>query len=76
VANLKKYATQMGLDTASFSTCLDSGRSAAKLRTDLEEGKTYRIQGVPAVVINNKLAAEGLASVGVYQSIIDAELNK
>jgi predicted DsbA family dithiol-disulfide isomerase len=64
------------LDATSFTACLDSGRSSVNLQADLEEGKKYRLQGVPAVVINGKVAAEGLAPLAVYQQILDAELSK
>ena len=35
---LKRRAADMKLDTAAFNTCLDSGRRAAEVTKDIDEG--------------------------------------
>ncbi|MCL4533605.1 MAG: DsbA family protein [Bacteroidetes bacterium] len=74
-ANLLKYAGQVGLDGQAFAACLDSGKTAAKVNADMEEGKKLGFKGVPTLVINGRVT-EGLAPLDVYKRIIDEELQK
>lgn len=50
--SLKKFATQVGLDRARFDADLASGKFAADIRRDIEEGETYGIEGTPTIFIN------------------------
>lgn len=50
--SLKKFATQVGLDRAKFDADLASGKFAADIRRDLEEGETYGIEGTPTIFVN------------------------
>lgn len=43
----KKYATDLGLSTEQFNSCLDSGKEAANLKTDMEDAKSYGVSGTP-----------------------------
>jgi len=54
IANLKSYATQLGLNTAQFNTCLDSGASKDKVARDLEAATTAGGTGTPYFIIYNK----------------------
>jgi protein-disulfide isomerase len=45
------YAKTLGLDAAAFQSCLDSGKQAARIRTDLEEAGRLGLNGTPAFVI-------------------------
>ncbi len=74
-ANLIKYATQVGIDTQAFSSCLDSGRATAQVRADIDEGRRLGVKAVPTMAINGQ-TIEGLGPVEVYKARIDAELNK
>jgi len=38
----------MGLDQSKFQECLDSGRAAAKVKSDLEEGRELKVPGTPS----------------------------
>lgn len=62
--SLKKFATQAGLDRARFDADLASGKFAADLRRDIEEGEQYGIEGTPTIFINGvvltTLSADGL----------------
>jgi protein-disulfide isomerase len=64
VPSLKKYAADLGLDTARFNAALDSGQYAAEVEHDLEDGQQYGITGTPTIFINGvqlrDLTAEGL----------------
>ncbi len=52
VPSLKKYAADLGLDTARFNAALDSGQYAAEVEHDVEDGQDYGITGTPTVFIN------------------------
>jgi len=54
VANLKQYATQVGLDRAKFDQALDSGKFADKVQRDLREGDKLGVSSTPTVFINGK----------------------
>ncbi|HEX6186867.1 MAG TPA: thioredoxin domain-containing protein [Pyrinomonadaceae bacterium] len=62
--SLKKFATQAGLDRARFDADLASGKFAAEIRRDIEEGEQYGIEGTPTIFINGvvltTLSADGL----------------
>lgn len=50
--SLKKFATQVGLDRKRFDADLDSGKFAADIRRDIEEGEIYGIEMTPTIFIN------------------------
>ena len=64
IESLKKFATQVGLDRARFDADLASGKFAADIRRDIEEGELYGIEGTPTIFINGvvltTLSADGL----------------
>ena len=51
VAVFKGYAAELGLDTKTFDACLDSGRFAAAVQADLDEGLKLGVNGTPAFFI-------------------------
>lgn len=62
--SLKRYAADLGLNTARFNAALDSGEYAAEVEHDLEDGAQYGVDATPAIFINGVRArdvtAEGL----------------
>lgn len=52
VPSLKKYASDLGLDRARFDADLDSGKYAAEVSHDVEEGKAYGVNATPTIFIN------------------------
>ena len=54
VADLKRHAGELGLDQASFDTCLDSGRFAAAVSGDLRLGQGVGVSSTPTVFINGR----------------------
>jgi len=81
-ANLKKFAGTLGLNVDEFSQCLDSEKYAGEVAKDVSDGSSYGVNGTPATFINGRLVATsdgrsvGAAPFSVFQSIIEAELNK
>jgi|SaaInlStandDraft_4_1057021.scaffolds.fasta_scaffold16076_2 protein-disulfide isomerase len=73
VENLKGYAKDLGLDTAEFNDCLDSGKFADEVEADLLDGQAYGVSGTPAFFINGKLIS-GALPFAAFKAEIDAAL--
>jgi len=48
---LKGYGLELGLDAAAFDACLDSGRWAETVQSDLSEGVALGVRGTPTFFI-------------------------
>ena len=79
VDKYKKYASNMGIDTASFNTCLDSGKYAQATQDDLKYGSSKGVRGTPAFFIGNDengyVLLSGALPFASFQQVIEAELN-
>ncbi len=73
IADLKKYAADLGLDTAKFNSCLDGGQKAAKVQADTAEGAANGVSGTPTFFINGQ-AVVGAQPYSAFQQAIDAKL--
>ena len=49
-ADLRKYAVEVGLDTAAFDECVRTRRHQAAVEADVQEAKKLGITGTPAFV--------------------------
>jgi protein-disulfide isomerase len=72
---LKENAKRLGLDTAIFDECLDSGKSEQAIQVDARAAEALGITGTPASFINGRLV-NGTASVDQLSRIIDDELRR
>ncbi len=75
VSNLKNYAAQIGLDQKKFDTCLDSGKFAARVQRDIQEGASYGVSGTPSFFING-IPLSGARPFSAFSKIIDEELSR
>ncbi|MGD8895117.1 MAG: thioredoxin domain-containing protein [Acidobacteriota bacterium] len=75
VPDLKQHAGALGLDTAAFAQCLDSGRHAALVKSDTEAGERLGVTGTPAFFINGR-AILGAQSFEAFAQVIDDELKR
>ncbi len=75
VPALKQYAKDLGLNSAEFDTCLDSGQMAEEVQKDLADGKIAGITGTPGFFINGQLIS-GAQPFSAFEQIIEAELAK
>jgi len=73
VSQLKEYAAQVGLDSATFNQCLDSGQNRAKVQQNLDEARSLGLPGTPSFLVNGKKLI-GPPSFEVLKSTIDAIL--
>lgn len=73
VDNLKAWARELGMDGAKFDDCLDSGRTAAAVQAELQEGQQQGIRGTPGFLINGQLVS-GAQPFTAFQQVIEAKL--
>ncbi len=73
VANLKKYAADIKLDSKKFDECLDSNKFAAEVNKDQQDGMKAGVSGTPAFFINGQMVT-GAQPPEAFKKIIEAEL--
>lgn len=73
VEDLKQYAVDLGLDTETFNTCLDSGEKESEVEKDFNDGLAEGVTGTPAFFINGQ-SLVGAQPYESFATIIDAEL--
>jgi protein-disulfide isomerase len=71
--DLKQNAADLGLDTAAFDQCLDSGRHGAEWRKDAADAERYGVSSTPAFFINGRLVV-GAQPYEAFARVIDEEL--
>lgn len=70
-SDLIRYATEIGLDSARFTSCIDSGRYRAEVQRDYDEGIAAGVRGTPTFFFNNKMA-EGAIPRESFDRLIQA----
>ena len=71
--NLKRFAAELGLDSAQFSECLDSGRYKSQVRDEFLEAQRRRINSTPSILVNGQLIQNG-SNYQVLQAAVEAAL--
>lgn len=71
--NLKKWAGEIGLNTAQFNNCLDSGKYADEVLKDLADGQAAGVTGTPATFVNGRLVS-GALPFAQFEAIIEEAL--
>jgi protein-disulfide isomerase len=74
-ADLKKYAEELQLDVAQFSTCLDSGKYAKEVDADMQDGQSAGVNSTPSFFINGQ-PLSGAASFERFQELVDEALEQ
>jgi protein-disulfide isomerase len=72
--SLKQYAEDIGLDTASFNDCLDSGEMASEVQQDFSDGQSYGVSGTPSFFINGVLIV-GAQPYDAFEQAIEQALS-
>jgi predicted DsbA family dithiol-disulfide isomerase len=75
VPDLKQRAVDLKLDTKAFNQCLDSGKYAAAIQADIQEGARNGVTGTPALFINGRLLS-GNQPYSEIKEVIDDELQR
>ncbi len=73
LANLKKMAKDLGMDTGRFNKCLDDGAMADKVAEQNKEGQDLGVSGTPSFFINGIMIV-GSQPKESFEKIVDAEL--
>lgn len=73
VSNLKEYASEVGLDTQAFNTCLDSNQHQATVQYDLDAARDLQLRGTPSFVVDGKVLT-GPPSYQMLESLIQTAL--
>ena len=55
---LEQYAADLGLDRATFNTCVESGRYDDWVRAETERGRAAGVTGTPTLLINGRRVAQ------------------
>jgi protein-disulfide isomerase len=78
LANLKKFAADLGLDTAAFNQCLDSQKYTDAIKADKSEGDEKGVSGTPTVFVNGRLAGKAgyMPRFEDITKLVDEELAK
>jgi protein-disulfide isomerase len=72
-AGLRRYAAQVGADTAAFGRCLDGDQTAPIVERDMREGTAYGVNGTPTFFINGR-PITGAQTLESFTLRIDAAL--
>lgn len=52
--DIKRWASEIGLDTGKFNGCFDSEKYASEVEKDYNDGVRYGVSGTPTVFVNGK----------------------
>ena len=70
--NLKRLASELGLDVDAFNECLDSGRFTSLVQSETSSARSMGVQSTPSFLINGKPLV-GAQPFEAFQQVIDAE---
>jgi protein-disulfide isomerase len=73
--SLKKYAADVGLDTAAFNACLDMAKYGARVEEQMAAGSRLGVSSTPSIFINGRMVT-GAQPYEVFTAIIDEELER
>lgn len=82
IDDLKKYAGDLGLNSGTFASCLDSGKFADKVKNSVTEGEKVGVRGTPASFVgrlSGNIAKQATSISGAqpfeaFKTAIDAAL--
>lgn len=75
LADLPKYAKEVGVNESQFKTCLNNGDMSAKVQTDLQEASQYGVQGTPTTFVNGEVV-EGAVPYEQLKAVVEQALAK
>lgn len=75
VPQLKAGAGKLGLDTAAFDKCLDSGEQAGAVKASEDEAVNLGLQGTPSFFLNGRFFS-GIMSYDQMRQVFEDELKR
>jgi protein-disulfide isomerase len=73
--DLKKHATELGLDPAAFNACLDTSKYGERVRDGVAQGQRLGVNSTPTIYINGRMLS-GAQPYETFVSVIDEELSR
>jgi protein-disulfide isomerase len=73
--DLKKHATDLGLDAAAFGACLDTSKYGERVRDGVAQGTRLGVNSTPTIYINGRMLS-GAQPYETFVSVIDEELSR
>lgn len=73
--DLKKYASELQLNTKEFNKCLDNGKHAKYVDESVTAGMAVGVSGTPAYFVNGVMLS-GAMPYESFKELIDSELNR
>lgn len=73
--NLKKFASDVKLDTATFNACFDNNKYANLIQQEKVEAQGRNIRATPSFYINGQFI-EGLLPIDTFAATIDSYVSK
>lgn len=70
VADLKRYAAELSLDTAVFDNCLDTGKYEEEVLADMQDGIQAGVSGTPTFFFNDN-RVPGVVTESGFDQIVD-----
>jgi protein-disulfide isomerase len=75
VDDLKGYAKEIGVDTARFDKCLDTGEKRSLVESDEKAGQEAGVSGTPAFFVNG-IFINGAVPYEQFKETLDRELKR
>jgi len=72
-SKFEQYAQSLGLNATQFDASLSSGKYAADVQNDFNDGRLYGVEGTPTIFINDRKLV-GALPLSELQAAVDAEL--
>lgn len=72
-AAFKRYAANLGLNTAEFNQCLDSAEYQDKIEADIAEAQEFGVSGTPGTFVGDQFLG-GAAQFETLKGLIEDEL--
>lgn len=69
--NLKRFASELQLDTAAFNACFDGGKHTALVLQEKSEAQARNIRATPSFYINGQFI-EGLLPLAQFTALLDS----
>ena len=71
IDDLKRYATQLGLDRTKFDSAVDSRKFKAKVQRDIDDADKVGVAGTPTIFVNGKQVTD-ISFAGLKTAIENA----
>lgn len=70
--NLKRFAADLGLNTATFNDCVDSGKYTELVKAETTQAQSIGVRSTPTFLVNDEPVI-GAQPFEVFQQVIEAK---